>query len=78
MKHDNEKDIKENGSGYRDPTAYKAIKNVIKDEKFFMHVDETERFNKFLNIIFSAADLAGFRIENRLVIKDKKTGKIWN
>lgn len=78
MKHSNEKDIKENGSGYPDPTAYKAIKNVIKDEKISVHDDETERFNKFLNIIFSAADLAGFRIENRLVVKDKKTGKIWD
>lgn len=64
----NDRDIKRNASGYVDPTAYEAIKNVD---------SETERFQKLLSIIFSICELAGFHIEERIVIKDKRTGRIW-
>ena len=56
--------LSRNGSGYYDPTAYQAMKNVIKNEPTF----ET---------IFYITELAGFQIEERIVLKDKKTGKIW-
>ena len=61
-------DLKRNGSGYYDPTAYKAI---TKAEK------ESERFHKLLNTIFNICDLAGFHVEGRIVLKDKETGKVW-
>ena len=64
----NDRDIKRNSSGYVDPTAYEAIKNVD---------SETERFQKLLNAIFAICDLAGFHIEERIVIKDKRTGRVW-
>lgn len=35
-------DLSRNGSGYYDPTAYQAIKNVMADEPSF---DESDRFH---------------------------------
>lgn len=62
------KDDRKNTEGYLDRTAYEAIKNVEKEE---------ERFRKLLDTIFAICELAGFHIEERIVIRDKKTGKIW-
>lgn len=64
-------DIKRNGSGYLDPTAYKAIKNVEDSKK------SDERFRLLLDTIFNICELSGFHLEERIVVKDKKTGKIW-
>lgn len=61
-------DIYRNGSGYVDPTAYKAIKNVESEEV---------RFQKLLTTIFTICELSGFHIEERMVIKDLKSGRIW-
>lgn len=57
-----------NAERYSDPTAYAAIKRVDKDE---------EKFHKLLHAIFSLCDLAGFQIEGRIILTDKKTGRIW-
>ena len=59
---------KKNVEGYSDPTAYEAIKNIESDDA---------RFQKLLTVIFSACDLAGFRIEERIILKDLKSGKIY-
>lgn len=61
-------DYSKNGSGYPDPTASSVIKSS----------EETKRFYDLLNTIWYICDLAGFRLENRLVLVDKRTGKIWN
>lgn len=61
-------DIRKNGSGYFDPTAYVAIKKT--DE-------EAARFHRLLDTIFNICDLAGFHLECRIVVKDKKTGRVW-
>lgn len=66
----NDNDIKRNGSGYFDPTAYKVLKKMEQEE-------EEIRFHKLLHTIFYICDLAGFRIEGRIVLEDKKTGKVW-
>ena len=71
----NDNDIKKNGSGYYDPTAYNAIKNVANKERSFDKSDE--EFYKLLNSIFDICELAGFHIENRIVLREKETGKIW-
>lgn len=60
-------ELKKNGDGYSDPTAYKAIKNM----------EEEDRFHKLLDTIFSICELSGFHVEERIVIKDNKTGRIW-
>ena len=63
----NDRDLRRNGSGYTDPTAYKAIKNVDRDDEF----------HKLLHTIFYICELSGFRIEGRIVLVDEVTGKVW-
>lgn len=71
-----ENDIRRNGSGYVYPTAHKAIKNVIKENRK-READPEQRFNDFLTAIFAICDLSDFHIEERIIVKDKRTGKIW-
>lgn len=35
------------------------------------------RFRKFLNTIFCLCELAGYHLEERIIVKDLRTGKIW-
>lgn len=67
-----DKDLKRNGSGCSDPTAYEAIKKVDNDRLL-----ESDRFHNLLDTLFYITELAGFEIEGRLVLKDTKTGKVW-
>lgn len=60
-----------NGEGYYDPTAYYGMRNVDRKNK------ERERFHDLLNSIFYLCESAGFEIENRIVLVDKKTGRVW-
>lgn len=60
--------VRKNGEGYSDPSAYEAIRHVKSEE---------ERLRKLLNVIFMICELSGYHIEERIVIKDKRTGKIW-
>ena len=62
-------DIRKNGSGYDDPTPYKAIKNIENENNV--------RFYKLLHTIFHVCELAGFEVEGRMTLRDKKTGKVW-
>ena len=64
----NDKDIRKNASGYNDPTPY----HVLKKEQ-----QEEERFKRLLATIFYICENAGFHVEERLVLRDTKTGKIW-
>lgn len=57
-----------NKEGYSDPTASEALTRIDEDE---------ERFRRFLKLIFSVCDAMGFSLENRITVKDKKTGRIW-
>lgn len=63
-----ENELKKNQYGYPDPTAYKAIKNIE---------DENDRLNKVIWIIRTICELAGYNVEERIVLRDLKTGKIW-
>lgn len=60
--------LMKNQSGYSDPTAYEAIVKVDK---------EMENVHKLIHSIRDICDLAGFQVEERIVLKDKNTGKIW-
>lgn len=60
--------LKKNAEGYDDPTAYEAIKNVD---------SEQERFNKLLHTIYNLCELSDFYVENRIIIRDKRTGKVY-
>lgn len=58
---------KRNASGCMDMTAYKAISNV----------KEEENYHKLLHGIFSLCNKFGFRIEGRIVLVSKNTGRKW-
>ena len=66
------KDDRKNAEGYNDPTAYNAIKNVEQEQD-----KDDVRFHQLLNTMFSLCELADFHIEGRVVLKDKRTGKVW-
>ena len=57
-----------NAEGYSDPTAYEALRNIDKED---------ERIDKMLHTIMYLCELAGFEIEGRVVLIDKKTGRVW-
>lgn len=71
----NNNELKRNGSGYIDPTAYKAMKRVEADEKKYGR--DYERFYNLLNTIFYICNLAGFHVDGRITLVDKRTGKVW-
>lgn len=60
--------LQKNAEGYYDSTAYEAMKNMDKED---------ERFRKLLHTIFDICELSGFHLEERIVLKDMQTGKIW-
>ena len=64
----NDREFRKNSEGYYDPTAYQAIKNIDRDD---------ENFHKLLCTIFKLCELSGFKIEGRIVLVDKVTGKVW-
>lgn len=66
-------DLKKNGSGYYDPTAYIAMKHVMNKTSR----EESARFKKLLSTLFYICDMAGYEIQGRISLKDKRTGKIW-
>lgn len=68
-------DIRKNGSGYFDPTAYEAIKSSENCKK--NKSKDLLRFEKLLDTIFNVCELAGYHLESRIVVTDKKTGRVW-
>ncbi len=62
-------DLRKNAEGYSDPTVYMALRNIERNDE--------ERFRKLLDTIFALCELSDFHIEERIVIKDKRTGRIW-
>ena len=57
-----------NSEGYHDHTPYYSLKKEQLDE---------ERFKRLMATIFYICENAGFHIEERIVIKDNRTGKIY-
>lgn len=73
--HKNSRLIKKSGYSHIDPTAYNAIGKVFNEDH--TRIEEEDRFYNLLDDIERIVDLAGFEIEDRIVLKDKKTGRIW-
>lgn len=82
------KDDRKNAEGYNDPTAYNAIKDVEQEQDKNVEQEQDKdveqeqdkddaRFHQLLNMLFSLCELADFHIEGRVVLKDKRTGKVW-
>lgn len=75
---DNE--LMKDGSGYNDPTAYAAIKNIEGEDPnaaLMEYAKEYEKYQKLVGCILRICELSDFHLEERLVLKDKKTGRIY-
>ena len=58
-----------NKEGYTDIPAYTTVKKCTEEDI------EKNRFHKLLSTIFYICDMAGFKLESRLVLTDRRTGK---
>lgn len=63
-----DRQLRKNGEGYPDITAYQAIKSTENDD---------DRFHKMLHAIFCICERSEFQVQGRIVFVDKKTGKIY-
>lgn len=61
-----------NGENYPDQPCYKAIKKYEAEQ----HA-EWERHHKFIGLVKRACELCGYDLMNRIVLRDRATGKIW-
>lgn len=61
---------KYNQSGCADPTAYKALRQVIKEEK-----ELDDRVRNLISVLKFIIDWAGFELISRIEIRHKKTRK---
>lgn len=61
-----------NSEQYPDPTAHDAIKNIEEKEKA-----EQARFGKFIHTVLCMCDIAGYEVQGRITLIDKKSGRIW-
>ncbi len=62
-------DHRRNAEGYSDPTAYQALRNIEREDH--------KRFCRLLHTLFCLCELAGFEIEGRIVLVDKRSGRVW-
>lgn len=60
--------IDKNSEGYSDKTASTAVRKAD---------TEQEKFEEFLSIVFILAKRYGYSFGERLVVKDKRTGRVW-
>lgn len=58
-----------NNEGYSDPTAYEVLRKI--------ECEENERFHRLLYTLFYLCELAGFEIEGRITLIDKRNGRVW-
>jgi len=65
-------DLRKNGEGYSDPTAYAAISSVIAEEKRLQ-----QRANDLIQVLKYIILVSDFELINRIEIKDIKTGRIF-
>lgn len=70
------RDLGKNGEGYSDRTVYDAIRNA-EGTDYHTLPEEKERFYKCLHTIFHLVELAGFTLEGRITLVDRKSGRVW-
>jgi hypothetical protein len=58
-------DMRRNGSGYKDPTAYKAYRNI--------KANKAALAKRVIKTIQNVAHLAGFDIVGRITLRDVET-----
>ena len=62
--------MKKNKEGYNDPTAYKGMMAVLREE-----TDQQRRLTSLIHVLKYIIDLAGYDLLNRIELKDRRTGK---
>ena len=65
-------DIKHNAEGYKDSTAYKAIKSVSAEEKKLAIQSDHDKLIMHLKYM---VEIAGFRLSDRIRLVHKVTGR---
>lgn len=68
--------MNKNAEGYSDPTAEEACRNISREE----HLQTVRRLaaiNGIIDILNKTANLMGFEVVGRIMLKDKKTGKVY-
>lgn len=63
-----------NAEGYPDPTAGSAWRNIRKEENR-RDAERVAVIGNLIPIMKQTAELAGFEVVGRIVLKDKRTGK---
>lgn len=61
-------DMKHNGSGYVDGTAFQAIKSADQ---------QPEELNALIKVLKYIIHLSGYEVVGRLSLKDRKSGKVY-
>lgn len=63
-----------NEEGYMDLTPHDAIENITREER---EKREAARVTKLVHTLFYIINMAGFELGERIVLVDKRTGKVW-
>lgn len=71
-----DRDLRLNGSGAVDKTAAEAIRKVDR-EKETSRFQQPQEVNRLIDIFKTTADLAGYEIDGRIALKNKKTRKVY-
>lgn len=66
----NSKNPRFNSEGYHDPTAYEALKPIIKED-----IAIQNKLNKLITDLKLVIDLSGFELIGRIQLKHRKSGK---
>lgn len=66
-----------NEEGYNDLTADKVFSSVLKKPVSEQDAKSLSRIKHLMSIVRFAASEFGFDIEERVILRDKQTGKIW-
>lgn len=66
-----DKNVTRNAEGYCDPTAAAAIRSSKPAN------NEEAQFRRLLKVIYNVCDMAGFRVEGQIALKNKRSGRVW-
>ena len=61
-----------NSEGYYDPTAFYGMKSMVSEES-----KEAKKVHRLVNQLKDLAESQGYEVTNRIVLKDKNTGKVF-
>ena len=61
-----------NPEGYADPTAHDALASIVQAEEA-----ADQRCMLLIRVLKGAIELAGFELTERIVVRDKATGRVY-